>query len=40
MTADPYDLERFVAAQGPVVTAVLDRYLGGDPDPRTLELLG
>jgi uncharacterized protein (DUF1810 family) len=28
------------APQVPVFTAVLDRYFGGDPDPRTLELLG
>jgi uncharacterized protein (DUF1810 family) len=28
------------APQDPVFTAVLDRYFGGDPDPRTLELLG
>lgn len=29
------------AAPGePVFAAVLDRYFGGDPDPRTLELLG
>ena len=27
------------APQDPVFTAVLDRYFGGDPDPRTLELL-
>jgi uncharacterized protein (DUF1810 family) len=27
------------APQEPVFTAVLDRYFGGDPDPRTLELL-
>jgi len=28
------------APRDPVFTAVLDRYFGGDPDPRTLELLG
>ena len=28
------------APQDPVFTAVLDRYFGGDPDPRTIELLG
>ena len=28
------------APQDPVFTAVLDRYFGSDPDPRTLELLG
>ena len=28
------------APEDPVLTAVLDRYVGGDPDPRTLELLG
>ena len=28
------------APHDPVFTAVLDRYFGGDPDPRTLELLG
>ena len=27
------------ASQDPVFTAVLDRYFGGDPDPRTIELL-
>ena len=27
------------APQDPVFTAVLDRYFGGDPDPRTIELL-
>jgi len=28
------------APQDPVFTAVLDRYFGGDPDQRTIELLG
>ena len=36
---DPHDLQRFVDAQDRVYTQALRRYFGGEPDPRTVELL-
>ena len=36
---DPFDLQRFVAAQDPVFQQVLQRYYGGEHDAHTLALL-